>query len=139
MKSLLNVLTIKLGSNILIVQRKLGIHLEVMKMEKEEILAKSRKENQSKDLIEVQTIQNGAQIAYVIGMCIALIFVIVEAIVHHEVNYMVLAVVSAFGSPMFIYKYVKLHKKHELLVAICYSVSFVAFLTCYILQLVGII
>lgn len=132
-------LTIKLGSYILIVQRKLGKVFGGKNMNKEEILAKSRKENGNRDLEEVSAIQKGTPIAFMIGMCVTLAFVIVEAIVHHEVNYMALALMASFGAPLFIYKYAKLRKRHELFVAISYSVAFIGFLTCYILQLVGII
>ena len=92
-------------------------------MNREEILAKSQQENHGQDIVNLEVSKNGISV--------------VNAIVFERMNSEVFFAVTASTSVIFFYKYMKLHQKHELFVAIIDTVAAVAFLISWIIQLVG--
>ncbi len=105
-------------------------------MNKEEILEMSRKENKNQDIYEQEVIVSGNRYACIAAGIIATVFFVIQIFTGGGMNFGMYAVVFSMPMACFWFKYIKLHKKHELLVAICYSVCVVSFSAAYIVQLV---
>ena len=104
-------------------------------MEKEEILKKALSDNKGMDVADLEAQTKGAYIGYFIGILGIIIVDIVNLISFGFVNHgpnMVMALMC-FGA--FIVKYIKLRKKHELTVSLCYLSISIMFLIFWILQL----
>ena len=104
-------------------------------MEKEEILKKAQKENKGKDLAELDVMRKATNIAYMAGGLFIIAILIVNLIVTGVFQYGVLGGLFFMVATAFIYKYIHLRKRHELFVSIIYSLSSLAFLTLWVLQL----
>lgn len=91
-------------------------------MDKEEILAKSRAENKNKDVYEHEVLkQANACVVLVIGV-LAAVFFVVQIFVGGGMNWGMWALVFSTTMTTFWVKYIKLRRKHELLMAIAYTV-----------------
>ena len=104
-------------------------------MEKQEILKKAQQDNKGKDLAELEAQKKGTYIAFTVGGLLLVGVVIVDLIVAKKFQYGVLAGLLAMIATAFITKYVVRRKKHELVVAILYTLMTLAFATLWILQL----
>lgn len=104
-------------------------------MNKEEILKKSREENKNKDIAELKTTHNAASWAYIIGVVLCCILVILDLIVTGFVNFTICIILFGMLSTVFMVKYIKMRKKHELFISLLYAVCFVLFFAMYILKL----
>ena len=97
-------------------------------MNKEEILAKSRAENKGTDEREKLVLIKAGQIAFTVGgvmcMLIALFNSILSMVDHGgtrtdpKLNTMLWGIYLSMLGSLFLYKYIKLKKKHELFLAI---------------------
>ena len=97
-------------------------------MNKEEILAKSRAENKGTDEREKLVLIKAGQIAFTVGgvmcMLIALFNSILSMVDHGgtradpKLNTMLWSIYLSMLGSLFLYKYIKLKKKHELFLAI---------------------
>ena len=96
-------------------------------MNREEILEKSRQENHGQDIANLEV----ARSSIVFGWIVA----VTEAIKYDRMNSGIFFAVMAGCSAIFIRKYLKLHKKHELYISIVYVIAAAAFLVSWILQL----
>ncbi|MBQ9647594.1 MAG: hypothetical protein IJV43_04435 [Oscillospiraceae bacterium] len=105
-------------------------------MNKEEILARSQRENRGQDIAEAEIVKSGAQIAWVIATCLASAACVVDAIVFSRACYEILFVLCAGSATEFAYKYRICKRKHELLVMICYLLASAAFMALWIAQIV---
>lgn len=105
-------------------------------MNKEEILERSRKENKNQDIFEKDVIIKGNYYACIASAIIATIFFVVQIFTGGGMNYGLYAVVFAMPMAGFWFKYIKLRKKHELLVAICYTVVVIMFSSANIYNLI---
>jgi hypothetical protein len=106
-------------------------------MNREEILAKSQQENHGQDIVNLEASKNGMQIGWVVIICLLSFVSVVNAIVFERMNSEVFFAVTASTSVIFFYKYMKLHQKHELFVAVIDTIAAGAFLISWIIQLVG--
>lgn len=149
-------MTIKLGNNIIFLTSKLGIHgkksssarLEdtfpeytILKgrtilMNKEEILARSREENKSKDIYEQEIIRRGQSIAIIVTMILATIFLVVQILTGGGINYGLYALAFCPEMVIFWLKWVKLRRRHELLWALIYTAFILALSASHIYNLV---
>ncbi len=107
-------------------------------MEREEILAKAQAENKGKDIADLDAQRKGAYIAYFVGLTLIIIWDIVEGIRFHHINYGGNMALFAMAFTAFLVKFIKLKKRHELIVALVYGIGTVAFLVLWILQLAGV-
>lgn len=90
-------------------------------MNKEEILQASRSENKNKDIFELDVIRKGQRIGGLMGLIIAFALMCVERIILEDgTNYGYFLIILSAASGLFIYKAVKLKKKHEILIAALY-------------------
>lgn len=96
-------------------------------MDKNEILEKSRLENSGKDLADLEAINKALKYAFIVFAVVSGAFAIYGEIVYHLRFILNMWFVSLFVSEavMFFVKYFYIRKKHELIIAIMYSVFFI--------------
>jgi hypothetical protein len=103
-------------------------------MNKEEILQASRDENQNKDIYELEIIRKGQRIGGLLAICIAFILISVDRIRYDAgTNYGYFMILTASAAGMFIYKVIKLKRKHEILVATIWTLATIYALIMYII------
>ena len=105
-----------------VLQIKLGIVSGGFNMNKEEILERSRKENKNQDIYEKEVIIQGNRYACIAVGVLATIFFVIQIFTGGDMNYGLYAVVFSMPMAGFWVKYKRLHKKHELFVAVCYTI-----------------
>lgn len=105
-------------------------------MDREEILAKSKQENRGQDIANLEAAKDSMQFGWVAAICILAAVAVVEAVKYGRMNCGIFLGVMAGSAAIFISKYLKLHKRHELILAIVYTVIAAAFLVAWILQLI---
>ena len=91
-------------------------------MNKEEILAESRKEHKNQDIYEKEVIIKGFRYASIASMTLAFIFVIIQLSIEGRLNYGLFAVVFTVQATNCLYSYIKLRKRSDLICAIGYTV-----------------
>lgn len=106
-------------------------------MEKEEILKKSREENKNQDVYEKEVIVKGNRYACLIAGIIATIFFVIQIFTGGGMNYGLYAVVFSMPMAGFWYKYIKINKKNDLFLAICYTITVLLFSIIYICNLIS--
>ena len=109
-------------------------------MNREEILAKSRKENKGNDERELAALARAGQVASAAGGFVCVAILILEAILsdyNSRVVYAIWAVYLTITGTTLLAKYIKLKKKHELICGLIELIIAAAFLIMYIIRLVG--
>lgn len=91
-------------------------------MDKNEILAKSRAENKNKDVYEQEVLKQASSGAVIVQMILAAIFFVAQIFVGGGINWGLWALVFSTNMTTFWVKYIKLHRKHELVAAIAYTI-----------------
>ncbi|MBO4406346.1 MAG: hypothetical protein J5849_01490 [Clostridia bacterium] len=108
-------------------------------MNREEILAKAQSEGKEKDLPDREAQKSGAWIAYLVGVALLIAVDTVNGFVLGYVNRGADFVLFSMACVLFLIKYRKLGKKHELAVAIIWGVLALSMLVLWILQLAGVL
>lgn len=91
-------------------------------MNKDEILAKSRVENKNKDVYEQEVLKQASRSAVVVQMAMATLFFVTQIFTGGGVNWGLWALVFSASMTINWVKYIKLHRKYELLIAIAYTI-----------------
>ncbi len=104
-------------------------------MNKDEVLAKSKQENHGQDIANLEVSKASMLFGWITAVCVLAFVAVVEAMVHDRMNSGIFFAVMAGCSAIFINKYLKLRKRHELYIAIVYIFATIAFLISWILQL----
>ena len=91
-------------------------------MNKEEILAKSRAENKNKDVYEHEILKQANSCVVKVMSILAGIFFIAQMFLGGGTNWGMWALVFSASMTTFWVKYIKLRCKHELVMAIAYTV-----------------
>ena len=100
---------------------KLGKEMENMK--KEEILEKSRNENQNKDIYELEVVSKGQRVGGLIGLSVTFVLMLVERVILDiGTNYGYFLIILSAGAGLWIYKAAKLKKKRDFALAVLWSV-----------------
>ncbi|MDE6149077.1 MAG: hypothetical protein K2F81_03150 [Ruminococcus sp.] len=108
-------------------------------MTKEEILEKSRKENKNKDICEIEAINQSSATAIRIGLLLCCLISTIEVVFTDTIHCGTWTVFFGMTGTLFLIKYIKLRKKHELVLSIFYILLGTGFLVTYILNLLGVI
>lgn len=108
-------------------------------MEKSEILAKAQEENKGADLADKQTQKDAAWIAYIVGVIAIILVDTINGFVLHNVNRGADFALFTMAFVAFLVKYLKLRKKHELIVMIIWGLLSISMLVVWILQLCGVL
>ncbi|MGM9661743.1 MAG: DUF6442 family protein [Oscillospiraceae bacterium] len=106
-------------------------------MDKEEILARSRQENKNQDIYEKEVIIQGNRYACIAAAVLATVFFVIQIFTGGGNNYGLYAVVFSMPMAGFWMKYLKLHKKHELFAAVCYTIGVLLFSAAHIYELIS--
>ena len=108
-------------------------------MNKEEILKKAQAENNGRDVADIDAQQKGAWVAYIIGVILLIVVDTVNGFVLHNVTRGADFVLFSMAFAVFMTKYLRLRKRHELIVAIIWGVLAVCMLVIWVLQLAGVL
>ena len=106
-------------------------------MNKDEIIEKSRIENQNKDIADIEISKSGIRAGWIVTVCLAAIIAILDGMLFGRTAYEILFAVMAGLAVVFFCKYAKLKKIHELIAAICYSIGSLGFLAGWIMQIMS--
>ena len=106
-------------------------------MNREEILEKSRRENEGTDEMELVVLNLAGKLAAQIGIVICCIVAVLQAAFTDSTSYESWMIYFSILGTLFTVKYSILRKKHELLLAILYSALFVFFTVLFVHRLVG--
>jgi hypothetical protein len=102
-------------------QTKLG--KEVTRMNREEILKASRSENQNKDIYEQDIINKGQRVAGMVAIFVTCALMVAESVIlDSDINFGYSLIVISSGAGLWIYKAIRMRKKHEILLAILWTV-----------------
>ena len=134
-KTLQLMLTSILGSDILHICQVYLAERWFIVMNKEEILAKSKQENHGQDIANLEVSRASMLFGWITAVCALALVAVTEALVHDRMNSGIFFAVMAGCSAIFINKYLKLRKRHELYIAVVYIIVAIAFLVSWILQL----
>lgn len=91
-------------------------------MNKEEILAESRKEHKNQDIYEKEVIIKGYKYACFAMIALALIFEIIQLSIKDRWDYGLCSVVFTIQATNCWYSFIKLRKRSDLICAICFTV-----------------
>lgn len=105
-------------------------------MEKEEILAKSRIEQQGKNERELYILRNASNIAVYTGFVACFIISILELLFMGSLSFSNWAVYCAMMAGLFYVKYAALHLCHEGIVFFVYSVLTLLFTAIYVYRII---
>ncbi len=89
-------------------------------MNKEEILAKSRRENKNQDIFEMEIIRDGAKTGAIAAAILATLFLILQIFAGSGINYGLYAVVFCIPASTFAVKAFRLKRRHEMILAVLY-------------------
>lgn len=94
-----------------------------LSVNKEEILRRSRNENQNKDIYELDVIRKAQRVAGLTAVSVTFALMLLERVVlERGTNYGYFLIIMSAGMGLWIYKAVKMRKKHEVLLAILWTV-----------------
>lgn len=108
-------------------------------MNKEELLKKAQAENNGKDYADIEAQKSGTRAAYFIAVFLVIIVDLVNGFVLGYVNHGMDFVLFTMAFVAFLTKYLKLRKRHELIVAIWWGLLALMMLVLWILQLCRVI
>ena len=108
-------------------------------MDREEILAKAQSEGKQRDLPDLEVQKNGAWTAYILGVILLILVDTVNGFVLHYVNRGADFALFSMAFVVFLTKYRRLRKKHELIMTIIWGVLALSMLVVWILQLTGVL
>lgn len=104
-------------------------------MDREEILAKSRAENQNRDMYEQEVLRQAGVWAARVMVLLATVFFAAQIFAGGGTNWGLWALVFSANMTVFWVKYRKLRQRHELLLAIAYTLAVAGFSAAYIYEL----
>lgn len=105
-------------------------------MDKEEILEKSRAENKNKDVYEQEVLKQAGTCAVIVMMVLAAIFFATQIFVGGGTSCGLWALVFSTLMTTFWVKYIRLRRKHELVLAIVYTTLVLALSAYHIYDLI---
>lgn len=108
-------------------------------MDKEKVLDLASKKNSGKDIVDLEVSKYGGSIGMAVGAVIAFALNLVEVILFNSFNLGYLLIWSSMGIALFLYKFIKLKKKHELIVFIGYLLLTIGLVAGYAIGLGNIL
>ena len=108
-------------------------------MKKEDILAKAQQEGKNQDLPDREAQRNGAWAAYIVGVVLLILVDTVNGLVLHYVNRGADFALFSMAFVVFLIKYLRLRRRHELVVALIWGALALSMLAVWVLQLTGVL
>lgn len=106
-------------------------------MDKEEILKRSRKENQNKDEMELAVFSKAGLRACGVGGIVCMAIILLESIFVDRINVSIWAVYLSMAGTMQLVKYQGFKKKYQLISAVLLLALALVFFVIYLVDLVG--
>ena len=107
-------------------------------MDKEEILAKSRRENQNRDLVELEAVNKANDAALTAGILVCIVLTALHHTFLHSADLGVWTVDWAIMATLYMVKFSRLRKKPDLVKGLLGLVLFAGFLCCYLHLTLGV-
>ena len=104
-------------------------------MEREEILSKAVEDNKGMDIADLEAQKSASVAGYYVVATLILVVTLVDKAVLDKTNFGALMACFMMFSIAFLVKYIKLKRRHELIVSILYGLVAVASLVCWIMDL----
>lgn len=108
-------------------------------MNKEEILEKSRKENDGSDLPAEEIYTKSYKVAHSATEYLVILFFLLDSIVFKRPAYEFIAAIALGYTIQSVYNYVKAKTRTELILAIVFCIAAIVFIVLWILQIIGVI
>lgn len=108
-------------------------------MDKDDILAKSRAENQGRDEYERQVLEKAGKLAAQVGMVVCCIIAMASVLVTERVNSACWVIYFSIYATLFWTKYRHLKNRHELMLAVISTVVGLLFLGLFIREMIAYI
>lgn len=96
-------------------------------MQKEEILARSRKENEAMDEREASVLASAGKLAAQVGMLLCCATAVAGVIFQNRISFESWTIYFGMVATLFLYKYRKLKARHELWLSVLFSALFLMF------------
>ena len=93
-------------------------------MNREQVLAKSKQENRGQDVVSLETAKASMQLGWLVSVCILAAVAVTEAVICQRMNSGIFVAVTAGSAAVFLSKYVKLRRRHELILCIALDRKF---------------
>ena len=106
-------------------------------MDKDEILERSRKDNKDMDLVELEVNNKANAVATLVGVVVCGILTLVHAVFQDGIDTCVWTVMFSILSTIMLVKYVKLRRRHELMIGLIYLFITVLFFAWYLRDVLG--
>ena len=107
-------------------------------MDKEEILAKSRKENKDRDFVDMEAQAKAYSIAIHVGGFMCGVLAVLHVIFTETLDYGIWTVYFCVLAATMIVKFAKLRKRHELVIGLLYGACCVVFFVFYLRDALGV-
>ena len=107
-------------------------------MDKDEILARSRKENRDRDFVEAEVLAKANSIALNVGIMVCGVLSILHVIFRDTVDFSAWTVYFSALATTMIVKFVKLRRRHELILGLFYAACGVLFFVFYLRDVLGV-
>lgn len=101
-------------------------------MDKDEILKKSREENRDRDFVEEAVLARANALSLGVGMIVCGLLSVLSAVFQDGPAYSVWTVMWSIQAAIFLFKYCKLRRRHELALGLFYGALAVFFFVCYL-------
>ena len=108
-------------------------------MNREDILAKAQQEGKNQDLPDREAQRNGAWAAYIVGVVLLILVDTVNGLVLHYVNRGADFALFSMAFVVFLIKYLRLRRRHELIIAVMWGALALSMLVVWVLQLTGVL
>ena len=107
-------------------------------MDREEILRASRKENKNKDIYELEVISRAQRIGGLTAVSVAFALMLIEIMVlDRGTNYGYYLIILSANMGLWIYKAVKLRRKHEICLAVLWTLLVIYAIVMVVLNFAG--
>ena len=101
-------------------------------MDKDEILERSRKEHKDMDLVELEVDNKANAVANLVGVVVCGILTVLHAIDRDSIDTSAWTVMFSILSTIMLVKFVKLRRRHELVIGLIYLFSTILFFVWYL-------
>lgn len=107
-------------------------------MNKEEVLQASRNENQNRDIYELEVISKAQRVGGLIAVSVTFALMLIERVILDSgMNYEYFLIILSAGTGLWIYKSVKMRRRHEILLAVLWAVFTIYAAVMVVLDFIG--
>jgi hypothetical protein len=108
---------------------------EGLRINKEEILSRSRKENKDQDLYKIEVQVQAGNIGSLTAALLATLFFVTEALIGNGFNFGLYAIIISVSAASFIFKAIRLKHKREIIMATIFTLATLILSVAHIIKL----